>query len=317
MEALIEQHGTLLSSGVRAVSQGAPDAERVTLRRLRPRASSLAVLALAAAFAPACKFGLDYSGDETGLLRREVALRRPVGGAMSYLVAENPDAPRVIFIHGSPGSAAYYGDYLRELVDDCEPIAVDRLGYGESAAVGAVVPFERHAAAIAPLLEERGGVKPILVGHSLGGPIAARVAADYPDRVGGLVVVAGNLDADLEQPRWYNELARWRILQPFMAEFLKVSNREMWGCRAQVEGLETKLDRITCPMVFIQGTNDSLVPYESIRYTIDAYRGRPDTWVVVLVGEGHSVTKLRREEVLETVRQMLAGITDLVEEEMR
>ena len=233
---------------------------------------------------------------------------------MSYLVAENPDAPRVIFIHGSPGSAAYYGDYLRELRRECEPIAVDRLGYGESAGVGTVVSFERQAAAIAPLLEERSGVRPILVGHSLGGPIAARVAADYPDRVGGLIVVAGNLNADLENPRWYNEFARWRILQPFLAGFLKVSNREMWACRVQVEGLETKLDRIACPIVFIQGTSDSLVPYESIRYSIDAYRGRPDTYVLVLVGEDHSVTKLRREEVLETVRGMLAGVTDFVEE---
>lgn len=269
---------------------------------------------LLAASLPGCKFGLDYSGDETGLTRREVEIERPVGGTMSYLVSENADKPRVIFIHGSPGSAAYYGDYLRELDDVAEVIAVDRLGYGESADSGTVVSFERQAAAIAPLLETRGGVKPILVGHSLGGPIATRVAADYPDEVGALIVVAGNLNADLEKPRWYNDVARWKIMQPFLADFLKVSNREMWACEVQVQGLETKLDRIQCPIIFIHGTDDDLVPFEAIEYSIDRYRGRPNVYVLVMIGEGHSVTKLRRDEVLETVRAALRGVTDFVKE---
>lgn len=277
----------------------------------------LLLLALLVSLLPGCKFGLDYSGDETGLARREAAIGRPVGGTMSYLVAENPDKPRVIFIHGSPGSAAYYGDYLRELRDEAEVIAVDRLGYGESAASGTVVSFERQAAAIAPLLEKQGGAWPILVGHSLGGPIATRVAADYPDKVGALIVVAGNLNADLEKPRWYNEFARWRILQPFLADFLKVSNREMWACEIQVQGLETKLDRITCPIVFIHGTSDSLVPFEAIRYSIDRYRGRPRVFIYVLIGEDHSITKLRRDEVLETIRVALEGVTDFVKEDER
>ena len=263
---------------------------------------------------PSCKFGLDYSGDETGLARRAVPLERPVGGKLSYLIAENPEKPRVIFIHGSPGSAAYYGDYLRELQDDAEVIAVDRLGYGESADVGTVVSFERQAAAIAPLLEQRGGAWPIVVGHSLGGPIATRLAVDYPDKIGALVVVAGNLNADLENPRWYNEFARWRILQPFLAGFLKVSNREMWGARVQVESLETKLDRIRCPIIFIHGTSDSLVPFEAIRYSIDRYRSHPHAYVLVLIGEEHGVTRLRKEEVLETIEDLLDGITDPVEE---
>jgi pimeloyl-ACP methyl ester carboxylesterase len=276
-----------------------------------------AALALLAASLTGCRFGLDYSGDETGLERREVAVGRPVGGSMSYLIAENPERPRVIFVHGSPGSAAYYGDYLRELRGDAEVIAVDRLGYGASAASGTVVSFERQAAAIAPLLVEQGGSWPIVVGHSLGGPIATRLAADYPGKVGALIVVAGNLDADLEEPRWYNEFARWRLLQPFLAGFLKVSNREMWAAEVQVQGLETKLDRITCPIVFIHGTSDSLVPFEAMRYSVERFRGRPNVFVYVLIGESHGITKLRRDEVLETVRAALAGVTDFVKEDER
>ena len=47
-----------------------------------------------------------------------------------------------------------YADYLRELEDEAEVIAVDRLGYGKSKGDGVVTSFEEQAAAIAPLLKK-------------------------------------------------------------------------------------------------------------------------------------------------------------------
>jgi len=264
--------------------------------------------------AAGCRFGMDYSGDETGLDRRAIPVEGHPDWQLSYLAHGDPAKPRVIFVHGSPGRSSMYADYLRELGGRAEVIAVDRLGYGESAGSGVVVSFEEQAAAIAPLLEERGGVRPIVVGHSLGGPIATRIAADYPDRVGALVIVAGNLDAALEEPRWYNEVARWRIVQPFVAEFLRVSNREMWACREQVALLQEELDEITCPVFVIHGTNDSLVPFEAIDYTIHRFEGNPHVFVMVLIGEDHSVTKLRHEEVQETVGELLVGLSEPMRE---
>ena len=76
-----------------------------------------------------------------------------------------------------------YSDYMHDPVEGFETVAVDRLGYGESRPKKAVVSFEEQAAAIAPLLEERRGHWPVVVGHSLGGPIAARLAADNPGKV--------------------------------------------------------------------------------------------------------------------------------------
>ncbi len=261
-----------------------------------------------------CQFGLDYSGDESGLTRRVIQVEGHGVHELSYLVNGDETKPRVIFIHGSPGSAVMYGGYLRELEDQAELIAVDRLGYGGSKSSGTVVSFEEQAAAIAPLLEPRGGVWPIVVGHSLGGPIATRLAADYPDRIGALVIVAGGLNADLEETRWYNEVARWWIFYPFLADFLRTSNQEMWACKDQVALLDPKLDDITCPVVVIHGTGDSLVPFETIEYTIERMAENPELYVLVLIGEDHSVTALRREEIRETLEGLLAGISDFVEE---
>jgi pimeloyl-ACP methyl ester carboxylesterase len=275
---------------------------------------SLAVL-LACLLSPGCRFGLDYSGDVRGLERRSLARAGQAGPTLSYLIHGDASKPRVIFIHGSPGESSMYADYLRELGAEAQVIAVDRLGYGASKGSGVVTSFERQAAAIAPLLEPRGGRWPIVVGHSLGGPIAARLAADNPDRVGALIIVAGGLNAELEQPRWYNEVARWWIVRPFLVDFLQTSNQEMWACREEVERLDPVLDHIRCPVVVIHGTDDSLVPFEQIQYSIERLADNPRLFVMVLVGEDHSVTKLRREEVRETIQELIAGVTDFVEEE--
>lgn len=276
---------------------------------------AVAAALLAVALLPGCRFGMDYSGDESGIERRALELDAPPGRTLSYLVHGDATKPRVIFVHGSPGSAAMYADYLRDLADEAQVFAVDRLGYNHSKDSGVVVSFEEQAASVAPLLVRQGGSFPIVVGHSLGGPIAARIAADYPDRVGALVIVAGGLNPELEDPRWYNEVARWWIVDPFLADFLRTSNREMWACRDQVELLDAELDAITCPTVVFHGTSDSLVPFETIEYTIERFADNPYLFVRVLIGEDHSITKLRSEEVRETIRDLLEGLRDLLEDE--
>lgn len=134
-------------------------------------------------------------------------------------------------------------------------------------------------------------------------------------KVGALVIVAGGLNADLEETRWYNEVARWWIVYPFLADFLRTSNKEMWKCKQEVELLDPLLDNITCPVVVIHGTGDSLVPFEQIEYTIERMAGNPHLYVMVLIDEDHSVTALRREEVRETIQELLGGIMNFVEAE--
>lgn len=262
-----------------------------------------------------CRFGLDYSGDERGLERSELPVETPAGARLSYLAAGDDADPRLIFIHGSPGSAAYYEDYLHAPIDGLRTLVVDRLGYGESLPRTAVTSFELQARAVAPLLEERHGRRPIVIGHSLGGPIAARLAADFPDHVGALVIVAGGLDPEREHPRWYNRVASWRIVRPFTADFLQVSNDEMFAAPSEVAALESVLDRVRCPVVLVHGTSDQLVPYENVEYMVRRFEDLEHFYVVTLVGEDHSVTRLRVEEVRELAEALRDGMTDLIEAE--
>jgi pimeloyl-ACP methyl ester carboxylesterase len=52
-------------------------------------------------------------------------------------------------------------------------------------------PFEAAQAALAGLIASRRLVKPVIVGHSLGGTLALALAAGQPERIGGVVSVDG------------------------------------------------------------------------------------------------------------------------------
>ena len=263
---------------------------------------------------PGCTFGLNYEYDESGLERAELPVQGDPERTLSYLIRRNPGEPRIIFIHGSPGHSSMYGTYLRNPIEGAEIIAVDRLGYGESRPHRAVVSFEEQASAIAPLLEQRNNLWPIVVGHSLGGPIAVRLAADNPGKVSGLILIGAGLNPELEEVRWYNRLARNPVLTPFLAEHIKISNEEMFACREQVEELAELLDQVACPLIIIHGTDDDLVPYKAVSFSIESFAENPYLYIVTLIGEGHHITKQRQEEVREAADELLKGLVDLLED---
>ncbi|MEL6797877.1 MAG: alpha/beta fold hydrolase [Planctomycetota bacterium] len=211
------------------------------------------------------------------------------GAFVSYLRAGEPQAPRIIYVHGSPGDAKAFADDLVDPLPGFESISIDRPGFGEARDRGPVTGFEAQAQAIEPLLVEHDGRWPILVGHSLGGPIIARAAADYPDRVGGLVIVAGSLDPELEELKWFNHLAAAAAVRWLVPRALRVSNDEMFAARAETELLAGVLDRVRCPVVIIHGVNDGLVPYDNVRYTQRMLTNAASIEVVTFKDQGHFV----------------------------
>ena len=261
-----------------------------------------------------CTFGLNYNYDESDLERAELPVESAGERKLSYLIDRNPGLPRIIFIHGSPGHSSMYGTYLRHPIEGAETIAVDRLGYGSSTPNRAAVSFAEQAAAIAPLLEQRKGLWPIVVGHSLGGPIAVRLAVDNPGKVSGLILVGAGLNPELEEVRWYNRVARNPLVSPFLAEHVKISNQEMYASREQVEELSKLLDRISCPVIIIHGTKDNLVPFKAVKYSMESFADNPHLYIVTLIGEGHHITKQRQEEVREAANELLLGLVDLLED---
>ncbi len=236
-------------------------------------------------------------------MREQITFEHTPGRTLSYLRSGDDTLPRLIYIHGTPGDATEWASYLTDPVPGFETIAIDRLGFGQSTTTledadgfnpgtrkpikRAIVAFEEQAASIAPLLIERHGKRPIILGHSLGGPIAARLAAMYPDRVGGLVILAGSLDPALEELKWYNHLADWAPVSWLLDPALRISNHEILAAKEQTTLLAPVLSNITCPVVVIQGMLDELVPKDNADYIERTFVNAASMRVIRLPKAGH------------------------------
>lgn len=251
-------------------------------------------------------------GDAGGLERCSYIANTSAGAfTVSYLIAERADAPRVIFVHGTPGDATNFRRYVATPIEGVEVISVDRPGFGATTPGGPEPSFAIQAAALEPLLVARRGADgrpqwPILVGHSLGGPIAAWAAAEWPDRVGGLVILAGSFDPALEEPAWFNHLADSAVVKWTLSEALRHSNDEIMAARAETEALESRLGRVRCPVVWLHGRKDTLVPFANVEFARMRLTDVASWKLIDWPDEGHFIPWTREADVRAAIRS-LAG----------
>ena len=223
---------------------------------------------------------------------------------VAYRTAGDPTAPRVIYVHGTPGDSSAWAHYLEDPIPGLEAIAIDRPGFGDSgpASGDAVTSFAAQAAAIEPLLVERDGRWPILVGHSLGGPIICQVAAEHPDEVGGLVILAGSVDPSLETMRWFN--AAGALLSPILAREWRNANKEVLAARREETALASLLPRIACPVIVLHGEKDELVPVANTVFIKSALTGSASVEIEIFPRENHFIPWTREPEVREAIERL-------------
>lgn len=209
------------------------------------------------------------------------------GLAVSVLRAGDPAGRRVVFVHGTPGAADGWADYLLNVPAGLEYIALDRPGFGQTSPGTAVPSLERQALALAPLLETRGGSRPIVVGHSLGGPIAARAAVDFPDKIGGLLILAGSLDPALERIHPMQPVGEWWGVRDALPRSLRNANRELLPLKGELSELAPRLGEITVPVTIVHGTADTLVPIANVDFMRAHLTGSVELRVETLAGQGH------------------------------
>jgi len=233
---------------------------------------------------------------------------------LAFVRVVNPQASsRVIFIHGSPGSHAAYTDYLSDkaLRSKAELISVDRLGYGESSPV-LVSSLERQAAAIGELLTKDKAN--ILVGHSLGATIALALAIQAPNMVDGLVLVAPALDAKLEEPKWYNEIADTWPINWILSRDWQRSNGEMMPLANELSDLGAKdwtvLDER--PVTLIHGKEDTIADPENSAFAIAKLTGKAKKHLEV-EKEGHFILWQNVPLISEQIQQIVLAADQVKE----
>jgi abhydrolase domain-containing protein 6 len=113
--------------------------------------------------------------------------------------ASHADAPTIVMLHGYTGSKENWHRLAKVLGRRYRLVVPDLPGWGESARdPHADYGYAAEAARVAAFLSYIGGAPVTLLGHSMGGGVAAVVAARYPDLVArvGLLNASGVEFAD-------------------------------------------------------------------------------------------------------------------------
>jgi pimeloyl-ACP methyl ester carboxylesterase len=185
---------------------------------------------------------------------------------MHYAKIGADTLPTVLLIHGSPGAWDGFINYLGDssMVEKMRLLAVDRTGFGKSDFGKTEKDLQKQAEAVRPILEKyQNGKKIILVGHSYGGPLIARLAMDYPEYVRGLIFLAPSIAPQLEKTKWFQYPADWILLRWIVPRAAVVSNQEIMHLKGDLEKMMPLWKGIKCPVIYIQGEKDSLVPIEN------------------------------------------------------
>lgn len=222
------------------------------------------------------------------------------------------EGPPILLLHGLAASARWWTRVVPTLSETHRVHAIDLPSFGESGR-GVRFHLDRVPDQLIALMDAEGIERASIVGHSMGGLIAARMAADHPDRVDRLVLVdAGFLPLD---PSWLHKvtgpIGALRFTRPPLARLLMEDLMRVGGVRlieATVQLLRTdwvdSLSRIRAPTLVVWGEGDTICPIVIGHGIV----GRvPGARMVVIPDCGHNPMWERPEAFLDAVVPFLEG----------
>ena len=213
------------------------------------------------------------------------------GHKMHYVETGNAQNPNLIFVHGSPGSWNAFKEYLQDttLLKKYRMIAIDRPGFGYSD-FGEAQNLDVQSQIIGSFIKQIDNKQPvILVGHSYGGPLVAKLAADHPLWYKHVVILAGSLDPKAENPEKWRRVIKSVPLRYLVPGALRPSNDELWWLKKDLFSLAPELKKITSAVTIIHGTKDALVPFSNVAFMKKSFVAVKSIDSIVIDGANHFI----------------------------
>jgi pimeloyl-ACP methyl ester carboxylesterase len=244
--------------------------------------------------------------------------------------------PPTLLLHGIGNYGRYWDFVADSIAGRVRLVAPDARGHGESGRpTDAYAPDEFVADAIA-VLDALAIERAIVVGHSMGGTHAIRLAAAHPDRVERLVVVDAGTEAmregserarrlSLERPERFeyadDALAYLRRTSPGYSEDV-YKNRMRWLFKEDAGDLVWRssrdalasimssrgsdlagaLDAVRCPVLLVRGTRSNVLSADVAQRMLKSLAdGR-----LIELDAGHNVALDRPSELAAAVVEFAA-----------
>jgi pimeloyl-ACP methyl ester carboxylesterase len=171
------------------------------------------------------------------LARIPVVERRLDAAGVPTAVLEGGDGPPLVLLHGQGEFAATWMRVIPDLVATHRVVAPDLPGHGASGLPDGTLDHDRVLAWLDDLVERTCPTPPVVVGHLLGGAIAARFAVRHGDRVRRLVLV------DTCGLRWYRPTVGFSLaMVRFVARPTDVSRDRLFDrCFVDLDGIREQM----------------------------------------------------------------------------
>ena len=202
------------------------------------------------------------------------------------------EGPPLVLIHGLSGSGRWWRKNIRPLARYFRVYAVDLLGFGGSR--GQRFVLREASLLIESWLKQLGIARFHLGGHSMGGFVAADLAARHPEQVNRLVLVdaaavpirrslARNAFSLVEALRYMP----FDFLPVLATDFLRAGPVTMVRATHDILGadLTANLARIQADTLIVWGEKDTLLPLEMGERL---HQALPQAGFVVIEGAGHN-----------------------------
>ena len=171
------------------------------------------------------------------------------------------DKTAVVFIHGTPGSADAFYEYMKDtsLRKKFTLISLDRIGYGFSNYGQPETSIQKQAEGLQKIITKYKNI--IVVGHSYGGPIAVEVLYQNKN-VQSCLLIAPTLFPHKEKFYGISKIITSRIGRLMFSKALYVASEEKVNHEASLNECKSRWHNIKKKITYIHSTDDKLVPYQ-------------------------------------------------------
>ncbi|MBX9782309.1 MAG: alpha/beta hydrolase [Chitinophagaceae bacterium] len=243
--------------------------------------------------------------DEAG-----ISLKTPTininGFPLHYAQTGNDTFPTLLFVHGTPGSWDAFQNYLKnkELLQHYRIISIDRPGFGYSD-FGNAMNLSEQTKIISQWMDSIYNGKPmIVIGHSLGGPMAIKLGGARPQYMKTLVLLAGSQDPNEEKPEKWRPVLFKTPLNYLIPGALRPSNEELWYLKKDLKEMDGDYEKITFPVYILHGKKDMLVPYGNMAYTEKMLTKTDAVYTITFEKENHFIVWTREKEIVELLMKL-------------
>ena len=165
---------------------------------IRALYSTVAILVFALAVAPSRRLEVSSTNGAKSLLKTEKTAAgqsrfTTLDGARIHYVSYGKGSEALVLVHGWTQNVDSWRDQVPDFVKRNRVIAIDLPGHGQSDKPQTTYSMDYFARAVDAVLHDAKVKRAVVVGHSMGTPVARQFYRKYPEKTLGIVVVDGAL----------------------------------------------------------------------------------------------------------------------------